>query len=39
MLDRLAVAKLSECAFKAGTDESGKPVGASFDVEYVWKIE
>lgn len=39
MLDRLAVAKLSECSFKAGTDEGGKPVGASFDVEYVWKIE
>jgi periplasmic protein TonB len=39
MLDRLAVSKLSECTFKAGTDADGKPVGASFDVEYVWKIE
>jgi periplasmic protein TonB len=39
LLDRLAVSKLSECTFKAGTDENGKPVGASFDVEYVWKIE
>lgn len=39
LLDRLAVAKLSECTFRAGTDENGKPVGASFDVEYVWKIE
>ncbi|MBA4176915.1 MAG: energy transducer TonB, partial [Leptothrix sp. (in: Bacteria)] len=39
MLDRLAMAKLSECKFKAGTDENGKAVGASFDVEYVWKLD
>jgi len=39
MLDRLAVAKLSECTFKPGADEAGKPVGGSFDVEYVWKLE
>jgi protein TonB len=39
LLDRLAVAKLSECTFKPGADENGKPVGGSFDVEYVWKLE
>lgn len=39
LLDRLAVAKLSECRFTAGTDENGRPVGASFDVEYVWKLD
>ncbi len=39
MLDRLAMTKLSECRFTAGTDENGKPVGASFDVEYVWKLD
>jgi protein TonB len=39
MLDRLALSKLSECQFKPGTDENGKPVGASFDVEYVWKLD
>jgi protein TonB len=39
MLDRLAVTKLSECTFKAGQDENGRPVGASFDVEYVWKLD
>jgi periplasmic protein TonB len=39
MLDRLAMTKLSECTFKAGIDENGKPVGASFDVEYVWKLD
>ncbi len=39
MLDRLAASKLSECRFKAGSDENGKPVGASFDVDYVWKLD
>lgn len=39
MLDRLAMTKLSECRFKAGTDENGKAVGASVDFEYIWKIE
>ncbi|MDE2371551.1 MAG: TonB family protein [Burkholderiales bacterium] len=38
MLDRVALSKLSECTFKAGLDEHGKPVGGSFDVEYVWKL-
>ncbi len=38
-LDRIAVTKLAECSFKAGADETGKPVGASFTVEYVWKLE
>ena len=39
MLDRLAQSKLSECRFTAGADENGRPVGASFDVEYVWKLD
>lgn len=39
MLDRMAVSKLSECKFTAGTDENGRPLGASFDVEYVWKLD
>jgi protein TonB len=38
-MDRVALAKLSECRFTAGTDEFGKPVGATFEVEYVWKLE
>ena len=38
MLDRVALAKLSECSFKAGADENGRPVGASFEVDYVWKL-
>lgn len=39
MLDRLAMAKLRECKFTAGVDETGRPTGASFDVEYRWRIE
>jgi periplasmic protein TonB len=39
LLDRVAVAKLSECKFQPGNDETGKPVGATTEVEYVWKLE
>ncbi|MCE2909498.1 MAG: energy transducer TonB [Burkholderiaceae bacterium] len=39
MLDRLALAKLSECAFRPGSDENGRPVGGTFEVEYVWKLD
>lgn len=39
MLDRVAVAKLGECSFTAGRDETGKPMGGSFEVDYVWKLE
>jgi periplasmic protein TonB len=39
LLDRKAVEKLSECVFRPGRDENGKPAGGSFDVEYVWKLE
>ncbi|MBL8334264.1 MAG: TonB family protein [Rubrivivax sp.] len=39
MLDRTAVSKLRECSFKPGNDETGKAVGGTFDVEYVWKID
>jgi protein TonB len=39
MLDRVAQAKLSECTFRPGTDENGKAVGGTTQVEFVWKIE
>ena len=39
MLDRVALAKLGECTFTPGIDDHGKPVGGSFDVEYVWRLE
>lgn len=38
-LDRVAEQKLSECRFTPGIDDLGRPVGGSFEVEYVWKIE
>jgi protein TonB len=38
-MDRVALSKLSGCSFRAGADENGQPVGASFDVDYVWKLE
>jgi periplasmic protein TonB len=39
MLDRIAVSKLGECSFRAGSDENGRAVGASFTVDYVWKLD
>lgn len=39
LLDRVALEKLSDCSFKAGVDESGRPMGGSFDVDYVWRLE
>jgi protein TonB len=38
-LDNAAKEALSKCPFKPGTDENGKPVGATTLVEYVWKLE
>ncbi len=37
-LDRVALQKLSECKFRPGNDENGRPIGATVDVEYVWKL-
>ena len=39
LMDRTALSKLSECSFKAGIDDTGKPVGGTFQVDYVWKLE
>ncbi len=39
LMDRVAVSKLSECSFKAGQDQNGAPMGGTFNVEYVWKLE
>ena len=38
-LDKVAVDKLSTCKFTPGIDANGKPVGGTFEVEYVWKIQ
>ncbi len=32
------VQRLSECKFRPGNDENGRPIGATVDVEYVWKL-
>lgn len=37
-LDRLAQSKLSECTFRPGADENGRPVGGTFEVNYVWRL-
>ncbi len=39
LLDRAAVTSLSGCAFRPGRDSNGAAVGASTNVEYVWKLE
>lgn len=39
MLDRVARTKLSECKFQPGLDETGHPIGGSFEVEYVWTLQ
>ena len=38
-MDQAAVAALSRCSFKPGTDEQGRPVGGYATVDYVWKLD
>jgi len=38
-LDFTALIKLAGCKFRPGTAADGTPIGASFDVDYVWKLE
>jgi len=38
LLDRIALEKLSTCRFRAGNDSSGKPLGRTWEIEYVWKL-
>ncbi len=38
-MDRVTLSKLSSCAFSPGTDENGRPVGGTMEVDYVWKLE
>ena len=39
LLDRVATEKLAGCSFSPGIDDQGRPVGGTFDVDYVWKTE
>jgi periplasmic protein TonB len=39
LLDRTAVEALSKCRFKPGIDDTGKAVGGTTLVDYVWKVD
>jgi protein TonB len=38
MMDRAAAEALAHCPVQVGTDEMGRPVGTTTDVEYVWTL-
>jgi protein TonB len=38
-MDEAAMAALSRCPVQVGTDEAGRPVGGSVDVNYKWTID
>jgi protein TonB len=38
MMDKAAADALAQCPVTVGTDEMGRPVGATTDVDYVWTL-
>jgi protein TonB len=38
MMDKAAADALAQCPVTAGTDEMGRPTGATTDVDYVWTL-
>ena len=38
LMDKAAADALAQCPVTAGTDEAGRAVGGTADVEYVWKL-
>jgi protein TonB len=39
LLDKAAADALAHCPITPGTDDMGRPVSATADVEYVWKLD
>jgi len=39
LLDRAAAEALQQCPIKPGMDETGRPIGTTTIVEYVWRLE
>ena len=38
-MDKAAADALAQCPVQVGTDEMGRPVGTTTDVDYVWTPE
>ena len=38
MMDKAAADALAQCPVQVGTDDMGRPVGTTTDVEYVWSL-
>ncbi len=38
MMDKAAADALAQCPLQVGTDDMGRPVGTTTDVEYVWRL-